>query len=85
MRILNKNPSIITDKEDRRRFSRTQTIYNTSWYSLILSFPVSFWLTRQMGRDPANSGKYVVRNSLISTGALLFFVYGMMKMGSMES
>jgi hypothetical protein len=85
MKILNRNPSIISDKDDRRRFMRTQSTYNLSWYSLILSFPVSFYLTRQMGRDPSNSGKYIVRNSIVSTGSLLFFLYGMLKMGSMES
>jgi len=38
-----------------------------------------------MGRDPSNMSKYVVRNSIISTGTLVFFLYGMLKMGNMES
>jgi hypothetical protein len=38
-----------------------------------------------MGKDPANAGKYIVRNSFMSSGALIFFIYGMYKMGNMES
>jgi len=38
-----------------------------------------------MGKDPSNMSKYVARNAFISTGSLLFFLYGMLKMGSMES
>jgi hypothetical protein len=38
-----------------------------------------------MGRDPINAGRYMVRNSVISTGSLIFFIYNMFKMAKVET
>lgn len=85
MAIFEKNPEVITSKVDRVYFKRVKTIYNFSWYALMASFPYSFYLTRKMTQDPVNASKYLMRNSLTSSTALLFFIYGMFKMGNMEN
>jgi len=85
MMILNKNPQIITSTEDRKHFYRIQTLYNFSWYALLASFPFSFYLTRKMTQDPLNANRYLMRNSLVSSSALVFFIFGMFKMGTMEN
>lgn len=76
---------MITSSEDRKRFHRIQRLYNTSWYTLLASFPFSFYLTRKMTRDPLGASKYLTYNSIVSSGALIFFIYGMFKMGTMEN
>jgi hypothetical protein len=49
------------------------------------SFPYSFYLTRKMTREPLNANKFLLRNSFVSSTALIFFIFGMFKMGTMEN
>lgn len=76
MKIINANPSIVTDQSDRLWAAKTTFWYNTSWYTFIASFPASFYLTRKMARDPKLQGKYLTMNTAMSTFVVLFFFWG---------
>lgn len=84
MKIINKNPSIVTDHADRTWAASTTFWYNTSWYTLIASFPASFYLTRKMAKDPKLQGRYLAMNTGMSTFALVFFFWGLWNQGKME-
>jgi ethanolamine transporter EutH len=59
-------------------------LYNTSWWVLIASFPLSFFLTKKMAQDPLAAGKFMRINSAMSMTCVLVFAYGMITFGRAE-
>jgi len=46
MKIMKNHPEILSQREDKLLFKLTSHRYDMSWYMLIGSFPLSFYLTR---------------------------------------
>jgi len=84
MKLINKHPEIVTDQKDRAWAGTTTFWYKTSWYTLICSFPLSFYLTRLSAKNPKLQGKYMAYNTGLSSFALLFFLWGLWNQGKME-
>lgn len=59
-------------------------LYKAGVGTMLLSFPASFYFSRQIAQDPTNAMKHLKNNVGISTVAVLIFCYTLYKRGQVE-
>ena len=63
--------------EDKIQLRKAENFQNLTWYTLIASFPISFYYFRQISKNPALAYKYRNRKRLSDWGPMALGFYGL--------
>lgn len=60
-------------------------LFDVSFYTLMGTLPLTFYLTRKVGFDSVNSNKYFARSHILNIGTIIFYGYNLITYDSMKS
>jgi len=84
MEILIKNESLVTDPLDLKEYRDKKAVFNWSKTAFYLSLPMSFYLTRQMTKQPQIARKLIVGNLLMCTCVFMGLGYSLSQVAKQE-
>ena len=72
-----KNESIVTDPNDLKVYREKKAVFNWSKTAFYVSLPLSFFITRQMTKQPQMARKLILGNLFMCTGVFVALGYTM--------
>ena len=79
-----KNESLVTDPLDLKEYRDKKAVFNWSKTAFYLSLPMSFYLTRQMTKQPQIARKLIVGNLFMCTCVFMGLGYSLSQVAKQE-